>query len=340
VSAIERVWFGSDVVAGAARAVLWPFSAAFGVITAARRGLYDAGVLKTHAAALPSISVGNLTVGGTGKTPFAAWIASKLAKSAKPAIVLRGYGGDEADVHRALNPGVHVVALADRVLGVRMAQAAGAQVVVLDDAFQHRRVSRVADVLLLSVEQLSRSQRLLPAGPWREPLGAAKAASLIVLTRKSASADEARAVQGQVAAAAPGVPVAVVYLTPGGLIRANGTGSKPLTAIKGASVLAIAAIGEPELFKRQLAALGADVTLRSYPDHHAFTASDVRALIDAQGDAMAVCTLKDAVKLAPLWPTSRELWYVSQHLTVEQGGENIDRLCERVLERVPPVTAA
>jgi tetraacyldisaccharide 4'-kinase len=334
VSFVERVWFGSDPLAGAARTALWPFSAAFGAITAARRGLYRAGVFKTHQAVLPTVSVGNLTVGGTGKTPFSAWLAAKLNARARAAIVLRGYGDDEAEVHRRLNPTIPVIALVDRVLGVRMAQAADAQVVVLDDAFQHRRVSRVADVVLLSVEQLSRPRRLLPSGPWREHLGAAKSASVVVLTRKSANPDQVAAARTLVTAELPNVPVTVAHLTPAGLERVGGAGSKPLTSLNGAKVLCLAAIGEPDLFRRQLADLGADAELVAYRDHHAFTSTEVQALADSHRDALVVCTLKDAVKLAPLWPASRELWYLSQQLVVEHGVEHLERLCERVHERI------
>ena len=95
------------------------------------------------------MSVGNLTVGGTGKTPIAAWIAAGLlARDAHPAIVLRGYGGDETLVHKRLNPTIPVITNADRVAGVIEAQRQGADVAVLDDAFQHRRVQRLGPVLI------------------------------------------------------------------------------------------------------------------------------------------------------------------------------------------------
>src|SRR5687768_3928318 len=157
-----------------------------------RRHLYDSGVFRSEDPVLPAVSVGNLSSGGTGKTPFAAWLAAQLGQSARPAIALRGYGGDEAEVHRRLNPDVPVVVNADRAAAIREAQTLGADVVVLDDAFQHRRIARVADVVLLSTEQLMRPLRLLPAGPWREPLSAARRADLIVVTRKSASSADAQ----------------------------------------------------------------------------------------------------------------------------------------------------
>jgi tetraacyldisaccharide 4'-kinase len=339
MSFVERVWFGADPAAGAMRAALWPLSATFGAIAATRRALYASRVLRTHQAALPCISVGNLTVGGTGKTPFAAWLATKLNARARTAIVLRGYGGDEAEVHRRLAPGVGVVALADRVVAVHMAKAANAQLVVLDDAFQHRRISRVADIVLVSAEQMARPVRLLPSGPWREPLESVRRADLIVVTAKSASPAEVQNVLRAVVAEASGAPVAVVRLTPGKLERYDSKETLATERLSGAKVLAIAAIGEPDAFRRQLEALGARVSLRAFRDHHSFSADEVRALAESASDSLAVCTLKDAVKLAPLWPPSRALWYLSQHLVIEQGGEHIDRLCARMWERVSNANA-
>ena len=143
---------------------------AYGAAMRARHGLYDSGALPSASPELPVLSIGNLTVGGTGKTPVAAWVAGQLRSRSRPAILLRGYGGDEVHVHARLNPGIPVIANADRVAGVRQALAQGADVVVADDAFQHRQLRRTADVVLVSVEQMLRPRRLLPAGPWREPL--------------------------------------------------------------------------------------------------------------------------------------------------------------------------
>jgi len=102
--------------------------------------------------------------------------------------------------------------------------------------------------------------------------------------------------------------------------------------VRAVRVLAIAAIGDPEAFRGQLEQLGARVTLAAFRDHHAFTDDEVRALAArVPPDGLAVCTLKDAVKLAAKWPASSRLWYVSQQLVVEQGAEDIDRLLQRVL---------
>lgn len=331
----HRVWFGAGFWPQAVRAVLWPLSLGYGVVVRMRSRLYEVGVIPTRRAALPALAVGNLTVGGTGKTPLSAWLAARLATRARPAIVMRGYGGgDEIAVHRRLNPAIPVIADPDRAAGIVQAQRAGADIAVLDDAFQHRRVARVADVVVISVEQLDRDVRLLPAGPWREPLGAARRADLVAVTYKAELGDTVRSTVERARRAAAGAPVAVIRLAPGTLVDAtDDTSRRPLSDLSGARVHAIAAIGEPDAFRRQLEQLGAKVSLSAFGDHHAFTVGEAASLASqTPPGSLAVCTLKDAVKLAPLWPAPRRLWYVSQQLSVEQGREEIDRLLQRVLD--------
>ena len=334
MSLLERVWFGESPTDAAARALLWPFARAYGGIVELRGRLYDQGVFARHEPALPTIAVGNLTAGGTGKTPIAAYLVAELAKrGARPGIVLRGYGSDETEVHRRLNPNTPVVASADRVSAIAVAKSQGANVIVLDDAFQHRRVHRNADVLLLSAEQLMRPRRLIPAGPWREALESARRANLIVITRKSADRATAERAREIVARVARDIPVVMVHLAPVEL-RDSATGeSLPLERLRSARILAIAAIGEPRLFAQQLEALGATVSLEAFRDHHPFSDDEVRnlAIRGAEND-FVVSTLKDAVKLASRWPGPSRLWYVSQQPVVEQGVEHLNRLLERVLD--------
>lgn len=333
MSVIDQLWYGTGGGAAVARELLWPLARAYEVAVAVRARLYDAAILKSETPALAAVSVGNLTVGGTGKTPFAAWLASRLARSARPAIVLRGYGADEVEVHRRLNPKVPVLANANRAAAIREAKTRGADVVILDDAFQHRRIKRTADIVLLSAEQLVRPMRQLPTGPWREPLRAAKRADLIVVTRKSATASDAERAVAMINVVTPHVPTVVVHLAPDRLVHAADATTLPLNRLQGASVVAIAAIGEPSLFARQLEQLGARVSLAAFRDHHAYTDAEIAAAAArVPADGLAVCTLKDAVKLASRWPGSSRLWYVSQQLVVEQGAEDLDRLLKRVLD--------
>jgi len=150
---VERIWEGNGVPERVARAVLFPFEELYRGVVAVRGQLYDRELLGSIHSSIPVISVGNLTVGGTGKTPVANWIAGTLREhGAKPAIVLRGYGIDEILVHRELTPGLPVIAAKDRAEGIGRAAAAGATVVVLDDAFQHRRAARDADIVIVSAD--------------------------------------------------------------------------------------------------------------------------------------------------------------------------------------------
>ena len=151
---IERIWFGDDRSSRAARAALVPAERVFASIAGLRTLLYDAGWVKGRAASIPVVSVGNLTVGGSGKTPIAAWIARWLLDhGARPSIVMRGYGEDEPLVHRTVNPDIEVVTGADRFAAVDEAARRGADVAVLDDGFQHRQLFRDVDIVVVSADQ-------------------------------------------------------------------------------------------------------------------------------------------------------------------------------------------
>ncbi|HEU4747971.1 MAG TPA: tetraacyldisaccharide 4'-kinase [Gemmatimonadaceae bacterium] len=333
-TALARLWTGTGKRARLARTILSPLTQAYGAVVKGRGLLYDRGLLKAHDVSVPVVSVGNLTVGGTGKTPVAAWLAGQLVeRGANPAIVLRGYGGDETLVHQRLNETISVIECPDRVRGMRDAIAEAADVIVLDDAFQHRRAARDADIVLIDADTWTEARRLLPAGPWREPLTAARRASLIIITRKTASEDAVNAVKQALSLAAPRVPSASLLLAPGAL-RSTTTGqTMPLHALDGADVTAIAAIANPVGFFSQLTQLGAIVRPHGFPDHYAFTMHDARRLAaSAQASDFAICTLKDAVKLESFWPAEAgSLWYVSQRLKVEDGKQHIDRLINDLL---------
>ena len=328
---IERVaaavWEDEGGAARAARLALTPAAAAYGATMALRNELYRRGVLRSVAPPIPVVSIGNLTVGGTGKTPVSAWLADELrARGARPAVVLRGYGGDEPLVHRRLHPTIPVVVSPDRAAGVTRAARLGATVAVLDDAFQHRRLRRDVDVVLVSADADGRTRRLLPAGPWREPMTAVRRASIAIVTRKAATPADAERTAAAVRSAAPAVPIAVTHLALGGLRRADTDEERPLAAVAGRRVLAVAAVGDPRAFARQLAATGAVVRTAVFADHYRFGAADAERLAASLADGeTAVCTLKDAVKLAAHWPRAAPpLWYVSQRVVVECGQDAID----------------
>jgi tetraacyldisaccharide 4'-kinase len=338
---IDRLWFSQSPRARALRAVLAPLAAGYGGIAAVRRGLYDRRMLPTFEPAIPAISVGNLTVGGTGKTPIAAWLAGALVdRGQHPGLVLRAYGdGDEAEVHRILNPTVPITTDADRVAGVAVAATEGCDVAVLDDAFQHRRVRRALDLVLVSADSWPPVRWLLPAGPWREPLHALRRASMVVITRKAAPSSTVAAVRAAVSAAAPGVDVVVASIVPDTLCTLAGT-QRPISSLRGSHVRAVAGIGWPPAFFEQLAAAGADVDALPFPDHHRYSVADVARIrrYPVPGTT-TVCTLKDAVKLGPLWPREAEpLWYVSQRVEFDFGVESLLAALDAI-RRIRPVSS-
>ena len=355
--AVEWVWFTDGPLPAVVRALLAPLSAAFGFIVAARNSRLDRDAAT---AALPAMSIGNLTVGGTGKTPVSSWFAARmLARGANPTIVLRGYGDDEWRVHRLLTPGIEVTVDPDRRAAMERAKVGGADCAVLDDAFQHRRAGRVSDIVLVSVDRFQWPIRLLPAGPYREGLAALRRATAVILTVKAARDAELERVAAAVREVAPNIPLAVVRLVPDRVCRvqplafAHGTADRPPAAgidshavtensdesheigwLRGRNLLLTSAIADGAALERQVVSHGGRLVRHiRFPDHHDFSADDVaRVVREAEGVEGVLCTLKDAVKLAPLWPrAAAPLWYLSQTLVVERGAEVLERECDRVL---------
>jgi tetraacyldisaccharide 4'-kinase len=327
----ERVWYGDGPVAGVLRGALAPLEGVYRLGVGIRNAMFDRRARSILTPPAPAIGIGNLSVGGTGKTPVSAWIAGQLREAgAKPAILMRGYGDDEPLVHARLNPDVPVITDGDRLRGARRAVEGGADCLVLDDAFQHRRIARAADVVLVSADRWDGRVRLLPAGPWREPLSALRRATLVMVTRKAVDRSTARSVASELAGHTS-APVAVVTLGLGTL-RANDE-ERPVIALEKRRVLAIAAIGDAEAFRRQLERTGAVVRTAFFPDHHRFTARDALTLANRlDAGEWPVCTLKDYVKLAPLWPaTASAFWYVSQRVAPESGESAVRQALDSVL---------
>lgn len=336
---VEQLWYASSWSAEAARMGLRPLSWLYDGATRGRNAWFDRAPVRESP--LPALSVGNLTVGGTGKTPIASWFAQQLvARGAAPALVLRGYGDDEWRVHQLLTPTVPVIVSADRLEGMRRAKAQGCDCVVLDDAFQHRRAPRVADVVLVNADRWRVPAGLLPAGPYREAWhGLARATALVVTVK--GRMDRVGEILAAAARVAPHLPVAVVRLVPGGVHAVtaaaaleSGGDRQEITRLQAGGWRMVSSIADPEAFARQLREAGARVVEEQrWPDHHAFIPADIaRASASGQGVDGVVCTLKDAVKLAPQWPRAGvPLWYVSQTLMVERGADLLERECDRVL---------
>ncbi len=283
---------------------------------------------------LPTIAVGNLSVGGTGKTPLAAWIAEYCARQGyTPAILLRGYGADEELVHARLVPRAVVVANPDRVAGAALARARGAQICVLDDAYQLTGVARDLNIAVVSAESAGGSPWPLPAGPWRERWETLDRADMIIVTRKGASASAAAAVADRLSAARSGVPICIAALELSHLEGMQSGARQMLEVLTGRPVIAAAGVADPSSFKAQLTTAGANVQLMAYQDHHRYAPADVERLARAAraGDNVVV-TEKDAVKLRPCWPgNAPEPLVAVLAIRWERNGGVLERAVDAVL---------
>ena len=331
---VHRWWAGEAGIAGrAADLALAPAEAGFRAAAGARNRLYDTGMIGIDRVPVPVVSIGNLAVGGAGKTPVAAWIAARLrAWGRRPAIALRGYGEDEILLHRELNPGVPVFRGARRIDAARAAVAGGCDAIVLDDAFQHRALARDLDAVLVPVESWDARPRLLPRGPWRESPRALTRAGLVVLTRKTADAEAARRVEDEVRAMHPNLPIAIAALVPAGISPLHGGEGRGMGGLDGRDVLAVAALATPRPFLAQLEEAGARVEPALYPDHHDFTAGEAAALSRRAEGRTMVMTRKDAVKLRPLLPVDADAVVLEQRVEIGRGADALDAALRRALE--------
>lgn len=333
-----RFWRGDAGVAGrVAGALLWPAEMLFRGTAAARNQGFDRRWLSVAEPPIPVVSVGNLRVGGAGKTPVAAWIAARLRSwGREPAVILRGYGADEVLVHGELNPDVPVHTAVRRLDGVIAAARAGADVAVLDDGFQHRSLARALDVVLIATESFEKRPRLLPRGPWREDLAALRRADLVIVTRKSAPRAAAERVARYVTSYVPSGRVALFRLAPDVLLALDPKAERPVRDVQwlgGRSVLAVASIADPEPFVDHLRSVEAEVELLAYPDHHAFGAADAAAITRLAEARTLVITRKEAVKLRRQIPASVDAWVLTQRVEAETGETMIDDALRHAMAR-------
>jgi len=286
------------------RWLLWPLSLVYGIAVQLRLWLYARGILQTKRLRTPVISVGNLTVGGTGKTPMVIWLAERfLAKGKRVAILSRGYQGsgetsDEIALMKyRLRERVLFGVGADRYEQGRRLEQQGVDVFLLDDGYQHVQLARDVNLLLMDAAQPLGREMLLPAGRLREPVSAMSRASLLVFTRTETSAGAAAAI-GKL----QGYPVFSAATRLLGFRRFGG-GVQVLTQaqIGVGPFMAFCGIGNPRAFFLDLQNWQFPVArAQAFPDHHRYTAGEAEALAQAARAAGAralVTTEKDAQNL-------------------------------------------
>lgn len=285
---LESAWYG------AARAPWWslPLAGLYGALSGLRRGLYRVGVLRSTRLPVPVIVIGNITAGGTGKTPLTIAVAEALRRRGyTPGVVSRGYGGTQREpllLDAAPDPaqagdepclirasGVAVAVGRDRPAAARLLIDAGCDVVIADDGLQHYALARDIEICVIDGVRRFGNGKLLPAGPLREPRSRLRKVDFRVCNGGAFAPDD--------------VPMHLQGTRARALLDDHG---RPLSDFAGQAVHAVAAIGHPQRFFASLRSQGLLVTEHAFPDHHAFTADDLNF-----GDCKAVLmTEKDAVK--------------------------------------------
>jgi len=249
-----------------------------------------------------------------------------------PGILLRGYGNDETLVHQQSVPEAIVVADPDRASGAERALANGAQVLVLDDAYQRLDVRRDLNIAVMSAETTRAVRWSLPAGPWREGWHALERADAVVVTRKRATLEAALTLAGELSGRVAG-PIAIAHL---GLRRLEGLVSgRPTLAesLAGKRVVAASGIADPDAFVAQVKATGAAVQVATWKDHYDYRDEDVAWLAHAARRAdHVVVTQKDAVKLRDRWPNAApEPLVAVLEPEWEEGGDDIASALDAVV---------
>jgi len=316
---LAAAWYGK----GAAPWWTAPLAGLYGGVTRLRRRLYRSGLWSSVRLPVPVLVVGNVSVGGTGKTPLTIALAEALrARGFRPGVVSRGYGGTEQGplllgdkpdparfgdepclIHAAGTP---VAVGRDRPAAARLLIDAGCDAILADDGLQHYRLRRDVEICVIDGARRFGNRRLLPAGPLREPLARLGEVDFRVCNGGSAEAGE--------------VPMRLE----GGTARALRDGvTQPLDAFRGQRVHAVAGIGNPERFFDDLRARGIEVVPHPFPDHHAYVSGE----LDFGDGAAVLMTEKDAVKCAALAPA--QAWVVPVRAVLPQAF--FDAVAERLV---------
>ena len=266
---------------------------------------YSSGIRRVYRSPVPVISVGNITLGGTGKTPFTVFIVEHLAGIGKrPAVLTRGYGNDEHKMMKDAVNDLMVFPGQDRVKSAKKAVKLGADVLVLDDGFQHRRLGRNLDVLLLDCPFPFAKDHLFPRGMLREPVSSLRRAGIIVLSKVDRiDKDQQEKIVRRINGLAPGVPIVSAKHEPMIMTDTAGAGYSP-EELQGKKVYLVSGIADPEYFAYTVKKTGAVVVgVLKFPDHYKYRQMDIdRVFAKCFSSSVEVIltTEKDYIKLKEL----------------------------------------
>lgn len=325
-------------------------SLGYGLAMQLRSLCYAGGWLQPQQVAVPVISLGNITTGGTGKTPFAAYLAQWLRRrEIRVAFLSRGYGADpgavndEALVLNQLCPDVPHLQNPDRVASAQIAiEELESQLLILDDGFQHRRLARDLDIVLIDASNPWGYGFWLPRGLLRESLAGLKRADLIVITRVDGASPEQLAAIRQRLERVRGTADCVEISFPARrLVNSAGDTAEWAEVVAQGKVAAFCGIGNPEAFRQLLSRRGISLAhhhFRTYPDHHRYTREDVtdlRTWADDLDSPVLLTTQKDLVKLDVPRLNQSPLWAVEIGTEIHAGQELLERRLTELTERIP-----
>jgi len=330
---LHRVWYEG----GRFGWLLLPFSGLYWLVITLRKYLFDRGFLRSHRAAAPVVVVGNITAGGTGKTPTVLWLAEELQKRGfKPGVVSRGYGGSHSGssmrveanseakvvgdepVLLARRGQCPVVVDPDRMRGADRLIADGGDVVISDDGLQHYRLQRDYEICVVDGTRGLGNRRLLPAGPLREQASRLEDVEQVLVNGELRGSEYVLTTAEQNAIS--------FELVATEARRLNGSLSRPLHRFAGATVHAVAAIGNPQRFFDLLRALDIQLIEHRFPDHALLESTD----LEFGDDFDVFMTEKDAVKIGA--NMKDKYWYVPVDLSID----NVDAapMLEQIESRI------
>ena len=333
------------LTASLARGLLAAVEVPYSLAVRWRNRRYDTGRAEVSRVDAPVVSVGNITLGGTGKTPAVEWLARWFtSKGLRVALVSRGYGAragqlnDEALELAQKLPGVPHVQDADRVRGARRAIAEhGAQLILLDDAFQHRRIARDLDIVLVDALEPFGYEHVFPRGTLREPLAGWRRADVVMLTRAEQADTSRRAeIRSRVLQFAPQAVWVEATHAPIGLLWRAGR-DEPLETLRDKSIAAFCGIGNPAGFWHALESCAYRVAARrTFADHYAYSEADQIELArwsDPLEVAAVVCTQKDLVKVAAGWRGEKPLFALNSQLKILTGQAELEQALDKVVSQ-------
>ncbi len=311
------------------RWLLWPLSALYSAVISIRRSLYRLNIFKQHRLTVPVIIVGNITVGGTGKTPFVIWLVKQLQQAGlRPGVISRGYGGKAESYPQIVTPQSDPTIVGDEPIiisrhtlcpmvvapnrvaaGEMLLQQYECNIIIADDGLQHYALARDIEIIVVDSDRMFGNQYCLPAGPLREPLSRLHDIDFVVHnTANKSSAYSMNLSQGQ----------AINLVKP--------ELKKDLSGFINQPVHAVAGIGHPQRFFNQLSEQGLTISPHPFADHHDFKITDLQF----DDDNPILMTEKDAVKCQSF--AEKNMWYIPIDATINN---NLERL---ILDKLAGIT--